>query len=96
MDYGETLTELEMIETELLSLVQRIRVIRGELTKAFEKSPNLEALLTADAVAKLLSVETTYLYSLARAGKIPSVKLGKYRRFSPLQVKKWLERKATS
>jgi excisionase family DNA binding protein len=40
-----------------------------------------------------LGVETAYLYSLARNGKIPSFKLGKYRRFSPDHLKGWLNRK---
>jgi excisionase family DNA binding protein len=95
MDRGETLACLEAIETDLLSLVQRVRVLRAELREVIKTSPDLEALLDTDAVAKLLGVETAYLYSQARAGKIPSVKLGKYRRFSPLQIRKWLERKAT-
>jgi excisionase family DNA binding protein len=95
MDRGETLACLEAIETELLSLVHRVRVLRAELRELIETSPDVEALLDANALAKLLGVETAYLYSLARAGKIPSVKLGKYRRFSPLQVRKWLERKAS-
>jgi len=94
MDPHETLARLETIEADLLSLIQRVRTIRAEVAETIAISPNVETLLTADALAKLLGVETAYLYSLARAGKIPSVKLGKYRRFSPDRVKKWLTGKA--
>jgi len=96
MDCRDALARLETIEADLLSTIQTIRTIRGELTKAIELSPTLEALLSAEDVAKLLGVEPPYLYGLARSRKIPSIKLGKYRRFSPLQIKKWLERKANT
>ncbi len=95
MDQRDILADLDVIETDLLSLVQRVRSIRGELKKALESGHKIEPCLDTDAVAKLLDVDTAYIYSLARAGKIPSIKLGKYRRFSPLQLRKWLERKAT-
>jgi excisionase family DNA binding protein len=96
VDCPEILAHLDAIETDLLSLVQRMRVVRVELAAAVETSPQLESLLDANAVAKLLGVETAYLYGLARTHKIPSLKLGKYRRFSPVQVKKWLDRKAAT
>jgi excisionase family DNA binding protein len=93
MALRDTLTLLEAIETDLLSLMERVRSIRRELNSAIESSPKIEPFLDTDAVAKLLDVDTAYVYGLARAGKIPSLKLGKYRRFSPLQLRKWLDRK---
>ena len=96
MDRRDTLAHLEAIETDLLSLMERVRSIRRDLAKATETNPTLEPFLDTDAVAKLLDVDTAYVYSLARAGKIPSLKLGKYRRFSPLQLRKWLDRKGHS
>jgi excisionase family DNA binding protein len=93
IDRGEVLAQLETIETGLLSLIQQIRQVRTELAAAMQRNPQLECLLSAEEVAKLLGVETAYLYSLARTGKIPSFKLGKYRRFSPDHIKGWLTRK---
>jgi excisionase family DNA binding protein len=95
MDQRDILADLDVIESDLLTLVQRVRAVRTDLNKALESGHKLEPFLDTDAVAKLLDVDTAYIYSLARAGKIPSFKLGKYRRFSPLHIRKWLERKAT-
>jgi len=70
-------------------------LIREEVHKSVNGNANLDPLLDAEDVAKILGVDTAYVYSLARAKKIPSVKLGKYRKFSPCQIKKWLDRKNT-
>ncbi len=56
----------------------------------------LEPLLDADRVAEILGVEVAYVHAQARAGKLPSIKVGKYRKFSPAQLKKWLDRQARS
>lgn len=91
----DTLTRLEGLETSLISLLQEVRSIKGEIQKA-NRAPTLESLLDAEQVAQTLGVDTSYVYSQARAKKIPSVKLGKYRKFSPSQIKKWLDRKNAS
>ena len=93
MDLPDTLTRLETLETSLFSLLQEVRSIKGEIQKKANGNPSLEPLLEAEEVAKLLGVEVGYIYSQARAKKIPSVKLGKYRKFCPSQLKKWLDRK---
>ena len=93
MNLPETLTRLE---NSLLSLLQEVRGIKAEVQKNANESPTLERLLEAEEVAKLLGVDIGYVYSQARAKKIPSIKLGKYRKFSPAQVKKWLDRKNSS
>jgi excisionase family DNA binding protein len=95
MDLYELCTQLDAIETRLLSAAQELQVIKAGLRVVISNSSPLESFLTAEQVAKILDVDVPYVYGLARAGKIPSIKLGKYRRFSPLQVRKWLERKAT-
>ncbi len=96
MDLLEALTRLENLETSLFSLLQDVRCIKAEIQKQGNGSPSLEPLLEAQEVAKILGVDTGYVYSQARSKKIPSVKLGKYRKFSPSQLKKWLDRKNTS
>ena len=47
-------------------------------------------LLTAEQVAELLSVPTSWVYAEARAGRIPHVTLGRYRRFRPEAIAEWL------
>jgi excisionase family DNA binding protein len=56
---------------------------------------SLEKLLSAKQVAELLGEDERWVYQQARAKKIPSVKLGKYWKFSPSKLQTWLERKHT-
>jgi excisionase family DNA binding protein len=93
MDATEILARLEKLEDACLSSVQEIRSLKAEVEKASSGNPTLEPLLDSEQVAKILGVEPGYVYSQARAKKIPSVRFGKYRRFCPVQLKKWIERK---
>ena len=52
------------------------------------------SLLTAPAVAEALGVPVSYVYELARTGRLPAVRFGKYVRFSPLVLQQWLARHA--
>ena len=88
MNPPDTLTRLDNLETSLLSFLQEVRSIKAELQKNSKVSPSIESLLDADEVAKILGVDIAYIYTQARSGKIPSIKLGKYRKFSPSQLKK--------
>ena len=76
-----------------LSIDDLKALVRQEVQAAMNGNHALEPLLDAEDVAKILGVDTGYVYRLARARKLPSVKLGKYRRFNPGQIKRWLERK---
>jgi len=49
------------------------------------------SLLTADEVAELLGVPTSWVYQQSRAGRIPTVTLGRYRRYRPEAIETWLE-----
>jgi len=90
---AEILTHLENLESSFLSLLQEIRTIKEEVQKQANGDQPLDPLLEAEDVAKILGVEVAYVYSQARNKKIPSIKIGKYRKFSPAQLKKWLDRK---
>ncbi len=48
------------------------------------------ALLTAPELAALLSVPTSWVYAEARAGRIPHVTLGRYRRFRREAIEAWI------
>ena len=43
--------------------------------------PNVDRLLTADELAQRLGMKTEWVWPQARAGTIPHVRLGRYRRF---------------
>jgi excisionase family DNA binding protein len=47
-------------------------------------------LLTADAVAELLGVTPAWVYAQSRAGTIPTVKLGRYYRYSRTSLERWI------
>ena len=81
------------MEDSFLTGLQEVRAVKSEIQKRVESTPNLENLLEADEIARILGVDVGYVYSQARANKMPSIKLGKYRKFSPSQLKKWLESK---
>ena len=48
-------------------------------------------LLTAEQVASMLGVPTTWVYEQARRGLIPTVQLGRYRRFRREAIEAWIE-----
>jgi excisionase family DNA binding protein len=92
-DSLSAIDRLDTVESSLLTLLQEVRSVRAEIRQQASKGAGLEPLLEAEQVATLLGVDVGFVYSQARANKIPSVKLGKYRKFSPSQIKKWLDRK---
>jgi len=49
----------------------------------------MNALLTAAEVAELLSVPTSWVYAEARAGRLPHIRIGRYRRFSLESIEEW-------
>ena len=49
------------------------------------------SLLTAAEVAELLGVPTSWVYQQSRAGRIPTVTLGRYRRYRREAIETWLE-----
>lgn len=54
-----------------------------------------DRLLTPEEVSERLGVPTSWVYSAARAGQLPSIKLGAYRRFRWEAVVDWLEQQET-
>jgi excisionase family DNA binding protein len=49
------------------------------------------SLLTADQVADLLGVPTSWVYEQSRKGRIPTVTLGRYRRYRPEAIEAWTQ-----
>jgi excisionase family DNA binding protein len=50
----------------------------------------MDRLLTAEEIAERLGVKTQWVWAQARAGRIPHVKLGRYRRFRESAVEAWI------
>lgn len=50
------------------------------------------SLLTAPEVAELLGVPTSWVYRQSRARRIPTVTLGRYRRYRREAIEDWLAR----
>jgi excisionase family DNA binding protein len=53
-----------------------------------ERAPS--RLLTAHQVAELLGVPQSWVYEQSRAGRIPTVTLGRYRRYRREAIEAWL------
>jgi excisionase family DNA binding protein len=56
---------------------------------------NGEGLLTAEELAARLSVAPGWVNKAARAGRIPHVRVGRYRRFRWSDIEAWLEARST-
>ena len=52
-------------------------------------------LLTAAEVASILSVPKSWVYEQARSGRLPTVCLGRYKRFREEAIREWVERQET-
>ncbi len=51
---------------------------------------NLEGLLTAQQVAELLGVSPEYVWQLSREGRIPTISLGRVRRYRLDSILEWI------
>lgn len=50
----------------------------------------MDRLLTAEEIAERLGMRTDWVWAQARAGRIPHIRLGRYRRFRESAVEAWL------
>lgn len=51
----------------------------------------MERLLTAPEVAEILGVHVNYIWAEAKRGRIPSITIGRNRRFRTPEIERWLE-----
>jgi excisionase family DNA binding protein len=73
------------------SLVQDLRAGPGGGADGVELPAALDELMTADQVAALLLLPASTVKDYARRGVLPSIKLGKHRRFVRSQVERAIE-----
>ena len=60
-------------------------------TRPEPKTPaTIGGLVGPEAIADTLGVTAEYMRRLAREGRIPSVKVGKYVRFNPAEIAAWV------
>lgn len=50
----------------------------------------MDKLLTAEEIAERLGMRTDWVWAQARAGRIPHVRLGRYRRFRESAIEAWV------
>jgi excisionase family DNA binding protein len=50
----------------------------------------MDRMLTAEEIAERLGMKTQWVWAQTRAGRIPHVRLGRYRRFRESAVEAWL------
>jgi excisionase family DNA binding protein len=50
-----------------------------------------DSLMTAREVARLLGVPTSWVYEQSRRGRIPTVTLGRYRRYRLEAIEQWIQ-----
>jgi excisionase family DNA binding protein len=55
----------------------------------------MDRLLTAEEIAQRLGVTTQWVWAQARAGQIPHVRLGRYRRFREPAIEAWIRQLET-
>ena len=51
----------------------------------------MDRLLTAEEIAERLGMKIDWVWAQARAGRIPHVRLGRYRRFREEAIEAWLK-----
>jgi excisionase family DNA binding protein len=51
----------------------------------------IERLLDAKELAKILGVRPAWVYGQAQRGDLPSFRLGHYRKFKLSEIERWLE-----
>lgn len=81
------LTDHELAELADL-LTERVRA-NGQRRERHD-AERTGTLLTADELAEILGVPTGWIYRQSRAGRIPTVKLGRYYRYRLEAIERWI------
>lgn len=93
-------TTRDLTERELADLAELVarRVVaalpsdgtRDDRARQRSAASDSEALLTADEIAARLGVKPGWIYRQSRAGRIPTVRLGRYYRYRLDAIEAWL------
>ena len=85
----------EYEDTKLLNWTNAC-LMSALLPQTPEPLPSFEPLLTADEAAKLLRIHTKTLQAMARAGKLPCIRMGKYWLFRKSLLDVWVSEQIQS
>jgi excisionase family DNA binding protein len=97
MTLAEYLTAREAEPQDLPALLAELERLRADLwarlMAASQTPPRADdaPLLDVDEASAVLNIPKSYVYDLARQGKIPSVKVGKYLRFRRHELRAMLD-----
>lgn len=80
------LPELIGAFSEMIAVAQR-----RLMTEPTPTSSTTDELIDARTMAAQLSIKSSWLLEMARQGRVPCVRLGKYVRFRPVDVLAWSE-----
>lgn len=83
----------EQLPAASLELASLQCAIAARLAEAGDKAPASDTLLTASELGRVLHLNESWIRNQQRAGKIPSVKCGRYVRFRIADVAAALEAK---
>jgi excisionase family DNA binding protein len=61
-----------------------------------QRPPEPERLLSVGEVAQFLGVGESWVYGAAESNRVPSFRIGKYRRFRLSEILTWLEKQRAS
>lgn len=70
----------------------RVSLVPEKQLTLAERIERIEGAMTADQLAKLLGVSKITIFKQAKAGRIPSFRIGTCVRFDPRAVATWLRR----
>lgn len=92
---GEELAQLaELVAERVLDALALPSGTRGRPGRDALRGDGVDVpsgtLLTADEVAEMLGVTTAWIYGQSRAGRIPTVKLGRYYRYRLEAIETWI------
>lgn len=79
------------IQAHTSSQKQVVRNEKGTITDTHGVLADLTTLVDVPAMAQFLAVPKGYVYDLVKHHELPSVRVGKYVRFSLPMVQRWLE-----
>jgi excisionase family DNA binding protein len=65
-------------------------VMRSTQRASDSTKPTVRTLLTAEDVAQMTGMGVDWIYAQARLGRIPTVRLGRYRRFRLEAIEQWV------
>jgi len=80
--------------TQMTTTQIDVHALAVEIAAVIADHQTPAALLDADAAAELLNVPSSWVLAEARAGRLPSLKLGRYVRFRRDDLQAWTERRA--